>query len=404
MSDVLSPDDARAARAEAQGALAQPLPPMSDGEVAALWRQAKALAESGLFKDAQQAGQAFAKILAGRDLGLTPFESMGQLHVIEGKVEASSDLHATRVRSRDGYDYEVWWIKADAQGNREAVRAGDEDPTDLRDVVGCAIAFTVDGEPRGVSRWTIEDSELAGLNRPTRSGAKSNHTKFPRSMFFARAMTNGVAWYVPEVMGGMRVYGSGELPRDTGEDLTRGEGRPIGDDPTDQLPTEVEAVIARARQLGHAGLSDRATALMAVQGGPEVLARWLKGATAMLNRMAREQGEPIDATAVEEPSEADTGPSASESAQEPVPTPESTDAPQAPDAAGEAGESRPEPDADAVGMERERLTAALIDAEQAAEDAHARGDAASAEFLKGEAAACREQLAGLDSAQGSLGL
>lgn len=257
--------------------LEMPLPMMSDGELAVAFRTAKALAESGLFKDATKAGQAFAKILAGRDLGLTPFESMSALHVIEGKVEAGSDLHATRVRSREGYDFEVWWIKQDGD-KREAVRAADESPTDLRETVGCAIQFTVNGESRGVSRWTVEDSETAGLMRD-----KGNHKRYFRNMSFARAMTNGVAWYVPEVMGGVRVYGLGEIPRH--EDITDVEGSAESVDVV--LPIAVEAIVARARELGHAGLSNRSAVVMAVEGQPEAFVEaWCRDATRTLNRMA----------------------------------------------------------------------------------------------------------------------
>jgi hypothetical protein len=402
MSDHDAPGTALELRSEAQGSLATPLPPMSDTEVAALWRQAKALAESGLFKDARQAGQAFAKILAGRDLGLTPFESMGQLHVIEGKVEASSDLHATRIRERDGYDFRVAWVKDDG-GSREAVWASEDDPTDPRPTVGCAISFSVNGEQRGVSVFTVEDAQAAGLVKD-----RGAWTKFPRNMLFARAMTNGVAWYVPEVMGGMRVYAPNEIPRD--HDLTTGDGRPpVGEDPTDDLPTEVEAVIARARALGHVGLQDRSTALMAVQGGRETLGRWLKGATANLNRMARERGEVVDAVAVEEPHpdatpqpppaqqpvEADTGPSAEPQASEGDPVPEPQNASETPESADEAPPS-------ASSEDREKLTEALADAETAAEDAKRAGDDARAAFFAGEAASIRERLAGLDPGQGSL--
>lgn len=205
------------------------LPAMiSDDEFRRLWRVSEALAKSGLFKDARKAGEAFAKVLAGRDLGLSPFEAMAGLHVIEGKIEASSDLHATRVRQREGYDFEVYWIKSKTgkvyppaedgsmpamrEGERVAVKASEEDPTDLRPTVGCAIRFLVDGAQRGVSTWTVEDSIRAKLTQPRgQSGKESPHVTYPRNMYYARAMTNGTAWYVPEAMGGLRVYGAGEI-------------------------------------------------------------------------------------------------------------------------------------------------------------------------------------------------
>lgn len=292
-------------RDEAAVALGQPLPTMTDVEFAGLWRTAKGLAESGLFKDATKAGQAFAKILAGRDLGLTPYEAMDSLHVIEGKIEAGAHLHAAKVRQREGYDFETWWIKSKTgkaypeapdgsrpeipEGEREAVRAADDDPTDFRAVVGCSLVFSVAGERVGVSTWTIEDTIRAELDRDRGRAGKSNHLKFPRNMFRSRAMTNGVEWYVPEVMGGMRVYGTGEVQDIAGdEDLTTGPATDGGSQiAADGLPTEVEAVLARAGQLGHAGLANRDTARMAVIGqSPDVVQAWLARATTELNRMA----------------------------------------------------------------------------------------------------------------------
>jgi hypothetical protein len=302
-------------RREASEALERPLPPMSDGEVAAAYRTAKALADSGMFKDARQPGQAFAKMLAGRDLGLTPFESMSALHVIEGKIEASADLHATRVRAREGYDYRVWWLRVADEWNGqpdergrlvpprdlvEAVPSEEEDPADLRDYYGCVIEFTVGGERRGVARWTLEDSRVAMLlDKAGPGGGPGNHRKFPRSMYFARAMSQGVTLHVPEVMGGLRVYAPGELPREGGPDLAAGDGAA----PTmDDLPTAVEAVLARARELGHAGLASRESAVMAVRGrSAEDVARWVRTATKVLNAAARgAEPEPPDAEVVPE--------------------------------------------------------------------------------------------------------
>jgi hypothetical protein len=63
---------------------------MTDGEIDRLFRVAKALAMSGMFKDARQAEQAFAKILLGRDLGLSPTQAMTGIHIVEGKPEIAA--------------------------------------------------------------------------------------------------------------------------------------------------------------------------------------------------------------------------------------------------------------------------------------------------------------------------
>ncbi|NBO17384.1 MAG: hypothetical protein EBV07_00610 [Proteobacteria bacterium] len=45
----------------------------------------------------------------------------------------------------------------------------------------------------GNSTFTIEDAKKAGTK---------NTDKFPRNMLFARAMSNGVKWYTPDVFAG----------------------------------------------------------------------------------------------------------------------------------------------------------------------------------------------------------
>lgn len=265
----------------------RPLPPMTDAEVAAAYRAAKGFAEGGLFKDAQKAGQAFTRILAGRDLGLTPFEAMAGIHVFDGKLEAGANLHATKVRQREGYDFRVAWLKIVAAPPREgepptveAVWASEEKMEDLREVYGCAIMFTVDGEQIGVSRFTHADAVTAKLEK------KDNHSKYPRNMFYARAMTNGVAWYVPEVMNGIRVYGEGELPRG-GVDVAAGSGEHDAGAAGLELPMAVEAVLARARSLGHAGIASRAAAEFALRGrGGQGVVDWVAARTRDLNRFA----------------------------------------------------------------------------------------------------------------------
>jgi hypothetical protein len=298
MLDEEAQSTAVAVRDEAQ--VERPLPPMTDAEVAAAYRAAKGFAEGGLFKDATKAGQAFTKILAGRDLGLTPFEAMAGIHVFDGKLEAGANLHATKVRQREGYDFRVAWLKVVAPPAREggppkveAAWADEEAIDDLREVYGCAIMFTIGGKQRGVSRFTHADAVTAKLEK------KDNHAKYPRNMFYARAMTNGVAWFVPEVMNGIRVYGEGELPRG-GSDVAAGTSEHDAGAAGLELPMAVEAVLARARSLGHAGIASRAAAEFALRGrGGQDVADWVAARTRDLNRFAA--GKPEVVPEVEPP-------------------------------------------------------------------------------------------------------
>jgi hypothetical protein len=149
------------------------------------WRMGKALAASGMFKDARQAEQAFAKIVVGRELGLSPAQAMTGLHLVEGNVQAHYATLGLFVRSND-YDYKIV-----------------EHTNDV-----CSIDFfDPNGELLGNSSFSIEDAMTAGL---TGRGAKM-YEKFPRNMLFARAMSNGVKWFCPEVLGGVPVYFEGEI-------------------------------------------------------------------------------------------------------------------------------------------------------------------------------------------------
>lgn len=209
-----------AERASSQQYAVEVMPLMNDEEIRRTWRVSQALAASGMFKDARQAEQAFAKILLGRDLGLSPTQAMTGINIVEGKPEIAAVTLASFVRRRDGYEYKVV----------------------EHTVEKCSIEFIVDGEVRGVSEFTMEDAEKAELTKPTRSGHPSNYVKYPRNMLFARAMSNGIKWFVPEVTRGIPVYHEGEVyqaaieaPRAAAEAM--------------QLPAELAELVQRAHAI-----------------------------------------------------------------------------------------------------------------------------------------------------------
>lgn len=196
-----------------------------------LWRVAELLAKSGIYKDARQAGQAFAKVMYGRDLGLSPTEAMSSIHLIEGKPELSSHFHGARIKESPKYDYRVKKLTNDA----------------------CVLHFyeiLEDGtmEFLGESEYTTADADLAGLRKPKGEAQKeSNHVKYPRNMLFARAMTNGIEWYCPDVTGGLRTYALGELEAGTLEGAVDGSPEVEGGDdevPMDRVPWPDDAELA----------------------------------------------------------------------------------------------------------------------------------------------------------------
>lgn len=154
----------------------------TDADMDRLVRIAKALADSGYWDDIKSAQQAFAKLIFGRDLGLGPAQSLTEIQLIRGKPELSANLQASLVKEHPRYDYKV---KFDGEQS-------------------CSVQVLEDGEPVGVSTFTLEDAKRAGLSSQVWKA-------YPRNMLFARAMTNAVAWYCPDVTRGIRLYGQGEL-------------------------------------------------------------------------------------------------------------------------------------------------------------------------------------------------
>jgi hypothetical protein len=110
---------------------------------------------------------------------------MTGINIIKGKVSLSAVAMATVLKRTDKYDYKVL-------ENTE---------------VACEIEYFQNGESIGKSRFTFEDAKRAGLEK------KDNYKKYPRNMLFARAMSNGIRWYAPDVLGGP-TYTPGELDED----------------------------------------------------------------------------------------------------------------------------------------------------------------------------------------------
>jgi hypothetical protein len=131
----------------------------------------KAFAESGMFPDIKSAAQAIVKIQAGAELGIAPFAAMSGIHIISGKPTIGAGVMAAMVKSSGKYDYRI------------------VEQTEKK----CSIDYYQGSEMIGNSTFTIEDAKKAGTK---------NTDKFPRNMLFARAMSNGVKWYTPDVFAG----------------------------------------------------------------------------------------------------------------------------------------------------------------------------------------------------------
>ena len=148
---------------------------------------AKSMAASGYFQDARDAAQAVVKILAGQELGFGPFASMTGVYIIQGRPSIGANLMAAAVKKSGRYNYRIIEMTDKA----------------------CEIAYFEGKDEIGRSRFTLEDAHKAGTK---------NLDKFPRNMLFARAMSNGVRWFCPDVFAGAPVYTPEELGAAVNED------------------------------------------------------------------------------------------------------------------------------------------------------------------------------------------
>lgn len=160
-----------------------------------LGRIGKMLAVSGYFQDAKDIAQASVKVMAGLELGFGAFASMTGIYIIKGKPSIGANLMASAVKANPKYDYRI------REHNNEV----------------CKIEFfeLVDGkwDSLGVSEFTAKDAQIAGVQ---------NMQKYARNMLFARAISNGIKWYCPDVFNGNTTY----VPEELGVEVD-GEGNPV---------------------------------------------------------------------------------------------------------------------------------------------------------------------------------
>jgi len=134
--------------------------------------------KSGMFPDLKTQAQGVVKILAGRELGLAPLESMTNIYIVNGKVALQSKIIGSLIKKSKKYDYQI----------------------DKLDDTECIITFYAinNGEKieLGKSPFTIKDAAKAGIVN------KEVWKNYPRNMLFARALSNGARWFASDVFCG----------------------------------------------------------------------------------------------------------------------------------------------------------------------------------------------------------
>lgn len=206
---------------------------MHSEELDTIQRVGKLLAASGYFDGKGDNAQAVAmmatKIMAGREMGFGPFASVNGIHIISGKPSIGANLMAAAVKNSVRYDYRVKEMSNDRCVLEFFGREGDK-----------KVSI-------GVSEFTKQDAEKAGTQ---------NMNKFPRNMLFARALSNGVRWYCPDVFSGNNVYVPEELGAEVDSDgnviestYTVSTPAKIVENPFEDAPAKTTITLASAEQL-----------------------------------------------------------------------------------------------------------------------------------------------------------
>lgn len=191
---------------------------------------AKVFVESKMFTDSSDLAKCIVKVQAGAEMGLKPFQSMNNLHIINGKICTSALVVGDMIKRSHRYTFRVLKI----------------------DNTGCIIRFF---EKTGGKWDCIGDSEFT-REHAVKAGTK-NLEKFARNMFYARAITNGARWYTPDVFGGA-IYTPDELDSTIEVDeeenvlISQFKAEPLGSKAEDMITDEqIRRIVERCDQIGY---------------------------------------------------------------------------------------------------------------------------------------------------------
>ena len=211
---------------------------------------------SGMFKNTQSEAQAIVKIMAGSEMGMTPFESMNGMDIIEGQAVVKPHTMAGRIKRTAKYDFRVrtsTMLKCELDFYELPNKSKDTKKEHL-----------------GTSTFTIEQAQVAGLvdpqckpnpqtgviehdtrdivrykkgggswTKPDSCLCKDNWKNYPEDMLYARAMSRGTKRFTPDVFG-LPIYTSDEIQEELDEDRRKAEA---GDPQYDYLPPSTPKAI-----------------------------------------------------------------------------------------------------------------------------------------------------------------
>lgn len=137
---------------------------------------AQLMIQSKMFSDIQGVAQGAVRILAGRELGIGPVASLRSIEIVRGNLSIRSHLMAAMIKRSSRYNYRVTTSTDDK----------------------CIIEFLENGEACGTSEFTLDDAKRAGI------ATGDSWKKYPKTMLYNRAMSQGARMYCPDIfLGGV---------------------------------------------------------------------------------------------------------------------------------------------------------------------------------------------------------
>jgi len=137
---------------------------------------AEACFKSGLFQDAKSEAQAIVKIMAGKELGISPLTAMNKLQIVNGHIGMQVEVMKILLKTK-GYS---WEEKVD----------NDDNPT------AAEVTFAYPDRKPKTYRFTVNDAKRAGLL------TKDNWKNYLKLMLGHRAFAIGARDYAPEALQG----------------------------------------------------------------------------------------------------------------------------------------------------------------------------------------------------------
>jgi muconolactone delta-isomerase len=253
---------------------------MSDDEIARAWRVAQAYAQSGMYQGADNealtATQAFAKILLGHEMGIDPGLAMSSIHIVRGRAQLGGALLGSFIKESPNHDYKILEHDNSHAKVEFAWRSKRNEGEWESDTV----------------EFSVEDARRAQIFK-----ARGMWETWPENMCIWRCLSNGIKFFMPELLKGLPVYSEADSFEERRVDQGDGDGRSPGWKGMSQKQiTTAEAMIKRAKKLEHANLSDVGTVQMQLgMKTPNDIDAWLRQANKELDEI-----EPPDADVVEE--------------------------------------------------------------------------------------------------------